>query len=336
MAACVELLRCTRRTPTRRAGRPIPQPGSTLPGLWAPGGSTEAAQARSRAACVPVDELGVVAGWLSYRRPEVEASEQRSWTPPSRPRGTAAHPVLEVVDSGTAARTRCGRRGWTHVDTRQQRWGTTDVTVHCMCTRRTAEAYRRTCRSRRHAEPADGGRGFGRSAGTAAVHSAASESGPAAERLIAEEAGAASRRAPEPRQCRAALARQLLPAQVEAERVPRRIEEHADIVLGLASGERCAHLDCMGDCGVKVADLEVEVQHHLLAPFSGRPDRWHVLRGRLEAQVRHTVRRRNRCPVGLVLGDLPNRAGASRTARAPARRARRARRPTIETATVRA
>lgn len=89
------------------------------------------AQAWSRAAGVPVDALGVVSRLVV--------------SPATRGRGTGAAllravaatavelgltPVLDVVATDQRARALYQRQGWTHVETLQEQWGTTAVTIH--------------------------------------------------------------------------------------------------------------------------------------------------------------------------------------------------------------
>lgn len=96
-----------------------------------PASERPSAQAWSRAAGVPVDALGVVAQLVvspgargrgigaALLDTVVAAATQRDLTP-----------VLEVVAKDRAARALYDRLGWTRVDTLQQQWGPTAVTVH--------------------------------------------------------------------------------------------------------------------------------------------------------------------------------------------------------------
>ena len=59
--------------------------------------------------------------------------------------------------------------------------------------------------------------------------------------------------------------------------MPRRIEKHPNVVLGLVLGLLRTKFKRVSDRGPKVAYLEVEVHHHLLRTFSRRPDRTHEL-----------------------------------------------------------
>ena len=63
------------------------------------------------------------------------------------------------------------------------------------------------------------------------------------------------------------------------------VEHHADVVLGLVLGERCARLDCPGDSDIEVVDLDVEVDHHLLLTGNGRPSGWLVVLLPLELEL---------------------------------------------------
>ena len=77
----------------------------------------------------------------------------------------------------------------------------------------------------------------------------------------------------------------LVLVEVEAERVPRRVVEHPHVFLRLELGHGGAALDGVGDAGREVVDRDVDVHHHPLAAFRGRPDRRSVPGRLVEAQV---------------------------------------------------
>ena len=52
-----------------------------------------------------------------------------------------------------------------------------------------------------------------------------------------------------------------------------RVEENPDIVLRLFRGDRGSEGYCLGDRGVQVSDLEVEVHHRALLPVGRWPYR---------------------------------------------------------------
>jgi hypothetical protein len=60
--------------------------------------------------------------------------------------------------------------------------------------------------------------------------------------------------------------------------MPGRIEEYAHVVLRLVVGERRPHLDRVSHGRVEVADLHVQMDHHLLPTIDRGPDRSRVLR----------------------------------------------------------
>src|SRR5580692_8039993 len=57
----------------------------------------------------------------------------------------------------------------------------------------------------------------------------------------------------------------------EAEGVTGWVEEHSDVLLRLVRSHRCSEGNGLGDRGVEVADLEVEVHHRTLLPVDWRP-----------------------------------------------------------------
>jgi hypothetical protein len=57
----------------------------------------------------------------------------------------------------------------------------------------------------------------------------------------------------------------------KAEGVTGWVEKHPDVLLQLVRSHRCPERNGLGDRGVKVADLEVEVHHRTLLPLDGRP-----------------------------------------------------------------
>ena len=73
--------------------------------------------------------------------------------------------------------------------------------------------------------------------------------------------------------------------QVEAERVARRVEEHAHVFLRLKRGQRRAAVDGVGDGGGHIVDRDVDVHHHPLPALGGRPDRGNVVGRVVEAQI---------------------------------------------------
>ena len=49
------------------------------------------------------------------------------------------------------------------------------------------------------------------------------------------------------------------------------VEKHSDVLLRLVRSNRCSEGNGLGDSGVEVADLEVEVHHRTLLPVDWRP-----------------------------------------------------------------
>ena len=66
--------------------------------------------------------------------------------------------------------------------------------------------------------------------------------------------------------------RGLAVVSAKAEGVTRWVEKHSDILLRLVRSHRCPEGNGLGDRGVEVADLEVEVHHGALFAVGGRPD----------------------------------------------------------------
>jgi hypothetical protein len=65
--------------------------------------------------------------------------------------------------------------------------------------------------------------------------------------------------------------RGLAVVSAEAERVTGWVEEHSDVLLRLVRSHRCSEGNGLGDRGVEVADLEIEVHHRTLLPVDWRP-----------------------------------------------------------------
>ena len=55
----------------------------------------------------------------------------------------------------------------------------------------------------------------------------------------------------------------------------------------------------------KVGDLEVQVDHHLLAPRGGRPHRTHIVGVVLNAEVCHALAKVQRRAIDVLLPDWP-------------------------------
>jgi hypothetical protein len=55
--------------------------------------------------------------------------------------------------------------------------------------------------------------------------------------------------------------------------VPGWVKEHSHRLLRLVRSHRRSEGDRLGDRGIEVPDLEVEVHHRTLLPVDGRPDR---------------------------------------------------------------
>lgn len=74
-----------------------------------------------------------------------------------------------------------------------------------------------------------------------------------------------------PRQFPLMSGRGLAVVPAEAEGVTGWVEEHSDVLLRLVRSHRCSEGNGLGDRGVEVADLEVEVHHRTLLPVDWRP-----------------------------------------------------------------
>jgi hypothetical protein len=64
--------------------------------------------------------------------------------------------------------------------------------------------------------------------------------------------------------------RGLAVVSAEAEGVTGWVEKHPDVLLRLVRSHRCSKGNGLGDRGVEVADLEVEVHHRTLLPVDWR------------------------------------------------------------------
>jgi len=73
--------------------------------------------------------------------------------------------------------------------------------------------------------------------------------------------------------------------EVEAERVARKVVEHAHVFLRLEVGQRRAPFDGRGHGGRQIVDRDVDVHHHPLPAFDGRPDRGSVIGRVVETQI---------------------------------------------------
>ena len=69
------------------------------------------------------------------------------------------------------------------------------------------------------------------------------------------------------------------------------VEEDSDILLRLVLSRRCSEGERLSDCGIEVADLEVEVHHRTLFPVHGGPDGGLVVACLLEDDVDRPLRR---------------------------------------------
>lgn len=69
----------------------------------------------------------------------------------------------------------------------------------------------------------------------------------------------------------------------------RWVEEYADILLRLVVGQFCAQRERVRNRFLKIDDLEVKVDEHLLVTLGGRPHRADVVRVALHGEVRHTL-----------------------------------------------
>ena len=65
--------------------------------------------------------------------------------------------------------------------------------------------------------------------------------------------------------------RGLAVASAKAEGVTGWVEKHSDVLLRLVRSHHCSEGNGLGDRGVEVADLEVEVHHRTLLPIDWRP-----------------------------------------------------------------
>jgi hypothetical protein len=65
--------------------------------------------------------------------------------------------------------------------------------------------------------------------------------------------------------------RGLAVVSAEAEGVTGWVEEHSDVLLRLVRSHRCSEGNGLGDRGIEVADLEIEVHHRTLLPVDWRP-----------------------------------------------------------------
>ena len=72
--------------------------------------------------------------------------------------------------------------------------------------------------------------------------------------------------------------------------MPGWVEEHPDVLLWLGRGHRRSQSDRVGDRGIEVADLEVEVHHRALFPVDWRPDRGSIAGCLLEHQIDGSLR----------------------------------------------
>src|SRR5687768_11767339 len=70
----------------------------------------------------------------------------------------------------------------------------------------------------------------------------------------------------------------------EAERVPCRVEHHADILLWLVVGELGPCGNRPGDSRFEILHANVEMLHDLLLTRHARPDRWEVYPLEFEVQ----------------------------------------------------
>jgi len=77
----------------------------------------------------------------------------------------------------------------------------------------------------------------------------------------------------------------LVLVEVQAERVARRVVEHAHVFLRLEFGQRRAAFDGRGNGGRQIVHRDVDVHHHPLPAFDGRPDRRSVIGRVVETQI---------------------------------------------------
>ena len=67
--------------------------------------------------------------------------------------------------------------------------------------------------------------------------------------------------------------------------MPRRVEQHPDMLLRLMPGHGGAEGNRLGDRGLEVTDLEVEMHHRALPPRRGRPLGGLIIRRLLENEI---------------------------------------------------
>ena len=91
----------------------------------------------------------------------------------------------------------------------------------------------------------------------------------------------------------------------EAEGVAGRVEEHPDIVLRLFRSDRGSEGHCLGDRGVQVSDLEVEVHHRALLPVGRWPYRGLVASRLLEYDIDGSFGRDQDCRAWLLMANGP-------------------------------
>ena len=84
-----------------------------------------------------------------------------------------------------------------------------------------------------------------------------------------------------------------------------RIEEHPDIVLRLFRSDRGSEGHCLGDRGVQVPDLEVEVHHRALLPVGRWPYRGLVTTRLLEYDIDGSFGSDQDGRAGLLMADGP-------------------------------
>ena len=85
--------------------------------------------------------------------------------------------------------------------------------------------------------------------------------------------------------------------------MPGRIEQDTDVALRLELRFPRPELERMRGGHPEIGDLEVEMGAHPRGALARRPDRRDVPLGTLKTEIRHPLRRRDRSPIVVLLGD---------------------------------
>jgi hypothetical protein len=87
--------------------------------------------------------------------------------------------------------------------------------------------------------------------------------------------------------------------------MPGRVDQYADMLLGLVIGNLRSERNGVGYGRIEVSDLEIEMHHGALPSLNGRPHGWHVALSLLEDEIDRPLGRSDDGGVQLSMNNRP-------------------------------